>query len=70
VIDAEDGLAACGMGVVDQRLPTPYNPDGRIGHVFGIVTDPACTPAFQRGVEETLLIFRFLTSSYTENDYE
>lgn len=41
VIDAEAGLAACGMGVVDQRLPSPYNPGGRVGHVFGVVTDPA-----------------------------
>jgi ribosomal protein S18 acetylase RimI-like enzyme len=42
VIDGESGLAACGMGVVDQRLPSPYNPGGRVGHVFGVVTDPAC----------------------------
>lgn len=41
VIDGEPGLAACGIGVLDQRLPSPYNPDGRVGHVFGVVTDPA-----------------------------
>jgi ribosomal protein S18 acetylase RimI-like enzyme len=29
------------MGVIDQRLPSPYNPGGRVGHVFGVVTDPA-----------------------------
>jgi ribosomal protein S18 acetylase RimI-like enzyme len=33
-------LAACGMGVIDRRLPTAYNPGGAVGHVFGIVTDP------------------------------
>jgi ribosomal protein S18 acetylase RimI-like enzyme len=42
VIDGDAGLAACGIGVVDQRLPSPYNPGGRVGHVFGVVTDPAC----------------------------
>ncbi|WP_283136447.1 GNAT family N-acetyltransferase [Rhizohabitans arisaemae] len=41
VIDGTTGLAACGMGAVDRRLPTPYNPSGLVGHVFGIVTDPA-----------------------------
>jgi ribosomal protein S18 acetylase RimI-like enzyme len=41
VIDGDTGLAACGVGVIDQRLPSPYNPGGRIGHVFGVVTDPA-----------------------------
>ncbi|MBV2363881.1 GNAT family N-acetyltransferase [Streptomonospora nanhaiensis] len=41
VVDGgEGGLAACGMGVVDQRLPMPHNPDGRVGMVFGLVTDP------------------------------
>lgn len=33
-------LAACGLGVVDQRLPSPYNASGLVGHVFGIVTRP------------------------------
>ena len=41
VTDGSTGLACCGMGVIDQRLPSPYNPGGRVGHVFGIVTDPA-----------------------------
>ena len=41
VVDGAGGLAACGMGVIDQRLPGPYNPSGLIGHVFGVVTDPA-----------------------------
>jgi ribosomal protein S18 acetylase RimI-like enzyme len=41
VIDGDSGLAACGIGAVDQRLPSPYNPGGRVGHVFGVVTDPA-----------------------------
>lgn len=41
VVDADTGLACCGMGVIDRRLPTPFNPSGLIGHIFGIVTDPA-----------------------------
>jgi len=41
VVDGADGLAACGLGVVDRRLPSPYNVSGRVGHVFGIVTRPA-----------------------------
>jgi GNAT superfamily N-acetyltransferase len=42
VIDGTgEGLAACGIGVIDQRLPSPYNRSGLIGHVFGVITDPA-----------------------------
>jgi ribosomal protein S18 acetylase RimI-like enzyme len=44
VIDGADGyggLAACGLGVIDRRLPSPYNGSGLVGHVFGIVTHPA-----------------------------
>jgi ribosomal protein S18 acetylase RimI-like enzyme len=41
VIDGAAELAACGLGVVDRRLPSPYNMSGRVGHVFGIVTRPA-----------------------------
>jgi ribosomal protein S18 acetylase RimI-like enzyme len=40
VIDAATGLACCGIAIADQRLPTPFNPGGLIGHIFGIVTDP------------------------------
>ena len=41
VTDAPAGLGACGMGVIDRRLPAPWHPSGLIGHVFGVVTDPA-----------------------------
>jgi len=41
VTDSAAGLASCGMGAIDQRLPSPFNPSGLTGHVFGIVTDPA-----------------------------
>jgi ribosomal protein S18 acetylase RimI-like enzyme len=54
VIDGEaggDGLAACGLGVVDRRLPSPYNASGLVGHVFGIVTAP---PYRKRGYARTI----------------
>ncbi|MET9290663.1 GNAT family N-acetyltransferase [Streptomyces sp. NPDC003077] len=41
VVEGEDGLAACGIGTIDQRLPGPHLRNGRIGHVIGVVTDPA-----------------------------
>ena len=40
VIDGDGEVAGCGLGVVDQRLPSPYNASGLVGHVFGIVTRP------------------------------
>ena len=51
VIDGSDGLAACGLGVVDRRLPSPYNASGLVGHVFGLVTAP---PYRQRGYAKTI----------------
>ncbi|MFF8912094.1 GNAT family N-acetyltransferase [Streptomyces sp. NPDC015032] len=41
VVDGGSGLAACGIGTVEQRLPGPHLRNGRIGHVIGVVTDPA-----------------------------
>src|SRR5262245_48096336 len=41
VVDGADGLAACGIGTIEQRLPNPRLQNGRLGHVFGVVTDPA-----------------------------
>ena len=37
----DGGLAACGVGATEQRLPGPHLRNGRIGHVIGVVTDPA-----------------------------
>jgi GNAT superfamily N-acetyltransferase len=34
------GLAACALGVVDDRLGWEGNPTGRVGFVFNVVTDP------------------------------
>ncbi|MEU9624915.1 MULTISPECIES: GNAT family N-acetyltransferase [unclassified Streptomyces] len=41
VVDGAAGLAACGIGTVEQRLPGPHLRNGRIGQVIGVVTDPA-----------------------------
>ncbi|MCK2221753.1 GNAT family N-acetyltransferase [Actinomadura sp. ATCC 31491] len=41
VVDGERGLAACGIGTVEQWFPGPHSRNGRIGHVIGVVTDPA-----------------------------
>nr|WP_240942955.1 GNAT family N-acetyltransferase [Planosporangium thailandense] len=46
--DAPDGdgqgrpasLAACVVGLVEQRLPSPANPTGEVGYVFSVATDP------------------------------
>ncbi|MBX6766545.1 MAG: GNAT family N-acetyltransferase [Actinomadura rubrobrunea] len=41
VVDGDDGLAACGIGTVLQWFPSPQVHNGRVGHVIGMVTDPA-----------------------------
>ncbi|MEV5199306.1 GNAT family N-acetyltransferase [Streptomyces sp. NPDC053720] len=40
VVDGDSGLAACGIGTIEQRLPGPHLRNGRIGQVIGVVTDP------------------------------
>lgn len=40
--DVDGRLAACVVGAVDQRLPGPRNPTGRVGYVFNVATDPRC----------------------------
>lgn len=39
--DAPGRLAACAVGVIDERLGSPWNPSGRSGYVFNVVTDEA-----------------------------
>ncbi len=41
VVDGDTGLAACGIGTIERRLPGSHLPNGRIGNVIGMVTDPA-----------------------------
>jgi hypothetical protein len=33
-------LAACVVGVVECRLPSPDSPTGEVGYVFSVATDP------------------------------
>ncbi len=40
--DRPGRLAACVLGTVEQRLPGPRNPTGRVGYVFNVATDPDC----------------------------
>ncbi|MEU4558078.1 GNAT family N-acetyltransferase [Actinoplanes sp. NPDC023936] len=42
VVDCPDGagLAACALGIVEERLGGPGNPSGMMGYVFSVVTDP------------------------------
>ncbi|MFF2074455.1 GNAT family N-acetyltransferase [Kitasatospora sp. NPDC058162] len=38
--DRPGRLAACAVGTLEPRLPTPNSPDGLFGFVFNICTDP------------------------------
>ncbi|MFE3882362.1 GNAT family N-acetyltransferase [Streptomyces lydicus] len=33
-------LAACALGTIEERLPSPSHPTGRFGFVFNVCTDP------------------------------
>ncbi|MFJ9542933.1 GNAT family N-acetyltransferase [Streptomyces sp. NPDC101225] len=39
--NADGGLAAWGIGRIEHRLPGPHLRNGRVGHVIGVITDPA-----------------------------
>ncbi|WP_127500797.1 GNAT family N-acetyltransferase [Actinoplanes solisilvae] len=44
VVDQPDGtgrLAACAVGIIEERLGAPRNPQGLTGYVFNVATDPA-----------------------------
>ncbi len=43
VIDGDEPghLVAAGAGVINQRLPGPRNPTGRVGYIQWVATDPA-----------------------------
>ncbi|KUL39781.1 acetyltransferase [Actinoplanes awajinensis subsp. mycoplanecinus] len=50
------GLAACALGGIEQRLGNPSNPDGRVGYVYNVVTDPDMRRrGFSRGCTTALL---------------
>jgi ribosomal protein S18 acetylase RimI-like enzyme len=35
-------LAACAIGIIEQRLGGPDDPGGEYGHIFNVATDPDC----------------------------
>ncbi|GGX51112.1 GNAT family N-acetyltransferase [Streptomyces noursei] len=49
-------LAACALGRIDERLPSPANPTGRVGFVFNVCTDPRYRGrGYARATTEALL---------------
>jgi GNAT superfamily N-acetyltransferase len=58
VADRPDGpgLVSCVVGLVEERLGNPFNPDGRVGYVFNVATDPAYRRrGYSRACMEALL---------------
>ena len=60
VVDGPDGLVACGVGSIDQRLPGSSNPSGRCGYIANMVTE-----AEHRGQGLASLILRELLAWFT-----
>ncbi|WP_406204952.1 GNAT family N-acetyltransferase [Streptomyces decoyicus] len=49
-------LAACALGTVEERLPSPSHPSGRFGFVFNVCTDPRYRGrGYARATTEALL---------------
>ncbi|MFE7106761.1 GNAT family N-acetyltransferase [Streptomyces sp. NPDC057575] len=63
VVDGGSGLAACGIGTIEQRLPGPHLRNGRIGQVIGVVTDPG-----YRRLGHSRSIMRGLLDWFRERD--
>jgi ribosomal protein S18 acetylase RimI-like enzyme len=49
----EPGLVASGVGMVSPRLPSPHNPDGRVGYIQWVATEPAFR---RRGLARQVLL--------------
>jgi GNAT superfamily N-acetyltransferase len=82
VIDAPEGegLAACAVGTISERLPGPFNPTGRYGWIFNVVTDPqwrkrgfsrVCTHALLAWFEDqNVQVLELLASDQGQGLYE
>jgi GNAT superfamily N-acetyltransferase len=82
VIDAPEGegLAACAVGTISERLPGPFNPTGRYGWIFNVVTDPqwrkrgfsrVCTQALLAWFEDqNVQVLELLASDQGQGLYE
>jgi ribosomal protein S18 acetylase RimI-like enzyme len=56
VVDSPEGLAACVVGAIDERLPGPRNPSPWKGYVYNVATDPAYRRrGFSRACMQALL---------------
>jgi ribosomal protein S18 acetylase RimI-like enzyme len=64
VVDGKEGrLAACGLGLVEYRLPVPFQSGSHTGYVLGMVTDPA-----YRGQGYARMIMQELLAWFRERD--
>jgi ribosomal protein S18 acetylase RimI-like enzyme len=63
VVDGASGLAACGIGTIEQRLPGPHLRNGRIGQVIGVITDPG-----YRRLGHSRSVMRGLLDWFRESD--
>lgn len=61
--DVPGRLAACVVGIVEQRLPHAHNPTGRVGYVFNVSTDP-----HHRRQGHSRACMRTLLQWYADND--
>lgn len=52
VVDGDRGIAACGYGTITQLIPGPHLPDGRLGYVSSVFTEP---PYRRRGHSRAIL---------------
>lgn len=41
VVDGPESPVSCAVGTIEDRFGGPRDPNGRIGYVFNVVTDPA-----------------------------
>lgn len=56
VVESPDGLAACVVGAIDERLPGPRNASPLRGYVYNVATDPAYRRrGFSRACMQALL---------------
>jgi ribosomal protein S18 acetylase RimI-like enzyme len=51
--EGEAGLVASGVGLISSRLPSPNNPDGRIGYIQWVATETAFR---RRGLARQVLL--------------
>jgi len=63
VVEEDSQLVACGVGWLEEHLPSPYQLDGRRGHISSMSTDPAYR---SRGLGR--MVMRALMGWFAEQD--